>query len=556
MDKSQYLLFVETSGNQSYIYATNKLRENVGASELTYRVGTQWVMEAAGFLEAPTGRPQTYREWLGRGPARDGVEVVLATSGKALLIVAEQARAREILAALTTRAAREAPGLSVAGAVVALRSRQNADVASAIRAAHDRFSANRELMPTPVQRFAMLPFCEPCATSGLPASALDRESIAYAAPTLAKRSCVPDWFQRIRQVFRDQDDKFFIANSVDQLERDFDDLSWVGVVYSDGNGLGQIMMQFDKWLDPGDDYLATLRAFSIELDAATEEAFYIACQYLHALGAAKKLENGGKRLPVVPLLLGGDDLTALVHGGYALPFARHFLEAFERATEALPTIARIAGKALGVPRLSACAGVSIVKSHFPFHSAHVLAESLLRSAKIVKSEVQQKDKEQPHPCSALDFHVLFDAAFSSLATIREQRRTAHDGMRLWGGPYVVTARCRLEGARDVDWAHRHHMDALLERIDLLNRRDADGRPILPRSPLHMLREALWQGREVADARLAEAVRLRRHGIERLHEAKNSLFDDFGATRFIDALTGADFWAGVEQETKPTEESGQ
>ena len=558
-DTCEHLVFFETSGNQAYIYATNKLRENIGASELTYRAGTQWVLEAAGFAGVPTDKPAEFRKWLKPGQVRDGIEIILATSGKSLLVVRDdedKTRAREIIRSVTERAAREAPGLSITGAIVELASRGQEAVSSAMREAHERFNANRDLMPTPAQRFSMLPFCEPCATSGLP-SAGSRDNTFYAAPALAQREMADQWFERIRRVFKYQRDGLFIAASADQMEKEFEALSWLGVVFSDGNGLGQIMMKFKEWLN-GEDYLTTLRDFSVELDAATETAFYRASQHLEAMGAAQALKKQGrKRLPLVPLLLGGDDLTVLVDGRYALPFTRQFLAAFEEETAKSPTIARIARRALGAGRLSAGAGVAIVKSHFPFHSAHALAESLLKSAKQAKREVLQKMPKDginaAFPCSSLDFHILFDAAYSGLDDIRQERRTGRNGERLWAGPYVVTPVPELTEARSTDWASRHHLDELMRRVKAFNATDEDGHLRLPSSQMHSLREALAQGRTVADARLAETRWLDDRGLTDLLEEKDSLFHvdgDKTVTRFLDALGSAEFWPAVETQ-EPT-----
>lgn len=543
-----HLTLIETSGNQAYIYATNRLRDNIGASELTWRAGLRWTLEAAGMADWLNAGAAGLRERLRQQPrGPDGVEVVVAASGKAIVLCDSPQRARALVAAVTERAAREAPGLLVTGASVPLADRGKVgDVAQAMHALHQQFNTARDAMAGAMQREALMPFVQPCATSGRAAAALERDGEAQSAMTRAKTAVAGDWFERVRPLLPQVEGRRLrIAHSADQLERDFA-VPWAAVVYADGNGLGQILLSFERWLGHGADYLAALRGFSLALDAATEAAFGDACLALWTL--LDRDEAGDRRLPVVPLVLGGDDLTVQIDGRLALPFTEAFLRAFERRSGEHEAIRAVAGPALGVPHLSCGAGVAIVKPHFPFHAAYELAEALLQSAKAVKRRVQRGS--QPWPCSALDFHVLYDASGGDLHTIRA-RRQADDGSRLWGGPYVVTPLAELAGADPAgqDWARLHHLDGLLGRIRALAA-TADGRRRLPASQAHWLRDGLAAGCAASDAQLAALRRYEAAGLTALYEdggdgAATLFARDVGSdqrfTRFLDALSAMDFW---------------
>jgi hypothetical protein len=498
-----HLTLIETSSNQRYIFATNKLRENVGASELTYRVGTEFVLAAVQKitgvpLPAADRRAVLRRELNPRIEDGGAVEIVMATSGKALLLTRDGDTARRIVRDVTLTALETAPGLDVAGVVGAAFEWTRDSLDEQVGRVHALFEQQRARRPSPAMRFHRLPIVAPCATSGLPAAAYDAggpEPGLRSAVARAKRENAKPGIERIAELLPER-----LARSIEELERRFEGLDWLGVVHADGNGVGEILLKFGQHVGARDArgnrrYADALREFSVRLDECCLEAFRYALRVLPAQPARRR-----PLFPAVPLVLGGDDLTLVCDGRWALPFGRAFLCAFERETAKRAAVRDVARAAFGRDGLSACAGVAIVKPHFPFHLAYELAEELLQSAKGVKTHVKRGDKPWA-VASALDFHVLFDASGSRLADVRAGLTPG--GASLLARPYVITAPDELGDAEGRDWCERHHWSRLEQRVAaLLRPSDEDAaRPALPRSQTHWLREGLFLGREEADARL-------------------------------------------------------
>ena len=209
-------------------------------------------------------------------------------------------------------------------------------------------------------------------------------------------------------------------------------LSSVGVVHVDGNGVGAIMRDLGKAFKKTNDTLDKLaeapyprepnpcgkkppRVCPNNKKPPRFQWFIMEVNYRldgvvkAAVAAAwKDIEDyahGRKAPPVVPVLVGGDDLTVYVEGKFAIPFAEAYIRHYEELTEKdelLKQLAVVAGAKKPGP-LTASAGVAIVGRNFPFHIAYDLAEELVsRGKKLGK-------KPGTVPCSTINFHVLRDA---------------------------------------------------------------------------------------------------------------------------------------------------
>lgn len=467
---SNVLVMLQTNSNQPFIFSSPRLREQIGASfEITLL--SRWVEEEAKCLLKAEDLPNTF--W------------VSDSSGKVIVRFAghddaPESHARALIREVTLRALTDAPGLDVTGVFIATGTGevQPKDLESLDRE-FSAYSLNRR---PALARFPQFPFLERADESALPASAaLSEEDLdrirEYAGGSLMVPILSDDHGQVPTQTGKDKDRSLSLPSRVKrtwsrsarrlqlreviarqdsslsdeevrdrignlnedpfQLERAFQDvsdedgatkplpeLSSVGVIHIDGNGVGAIMRDLGRAFDTVNARLDSLKdpayqrrdnpcsikddrfqwfvmEVNYRLDGVVNQAVAEAWQTVDNIAGVNHL----KTLPVVPVLVGGDDVTVYTDGRYAIPFAEAYIRHYERLTgedDLLRELAVIADAPEPGP-LTASAGVAIIGRNFPFHIAYDLAEELVsRGKKLGK-------KKETVPCSTIHFHVLRDA---------------------------------------------------------------------------------------------------------------------------------------------------
>ena len=200
------------------------------------------------------------------------------------------------------------------------------------------------------------------------------------------------------EVAWEQNDAQAAANAIGRRSR------WA-VVCLDGNDIGKQFLAFHKLKKQGQaadaNELSWLRAMSSALSQATRHAFLDALVHVLQLwikdyGGQAPLdctylddqEPSGKHtlvLPLRPLIIGGDDVTLLIHPAYAMSFVRVMTKRFTERSADLASDYGATSKAQLWPatsgKLTMSAGVLYCKTTFPLNMAIEFAESLLKNAK-------------------------------------------------------------------------------------------------------------------------------------------------------------------------------
>lgn len=191
----------------------------------------------------------------------------------------------------------------------------------------------------------------------------------------------------------------------------WDPRNYVAYLVADGNGMGQV---FNQCQDP-----EQLRELSKSLTRVLIQSLAEPTKLLLETEAGIQ----SRFLPVLPLILGGDDVFLLMPAPYALDFARTFCLEYERQMK------EVVERWLPDVQPTMSAAVVICKASYPYTLAHRHGEELLAAAKGLSKTVAQ---EQGTTHSVVDFDVILG---SRLAIDEESKGPCRASLR----PYWAVA---------------------------------------------------------------------------------------------------------------------
>lgn len=493
---SVHAVLIDTVSIQRYVFGSNKLKENIGASYLIQEVYESYLQKVINdiFPSANTD----FNAWKNE-PAKYQIEdfsipfeVGYIGGGNALLLFKEGIRAREFIERWTTTLLVETPGVVTA---VACDEFNLKDFQSENKKLFDRLQENkyRFIPQTVIPRHGITAECNHTGYSmDVWNEKEDKEehdyisSVAYAKICASKKAT-----EKLEGKFEKEfKGKFCFTDQLDGLGQMKGEDSHIAIVHIDGDGMGD---RFRKTKT-----LEEIRKLSISVKTATKGSFRILLKTItdrfqdiqNALGfdtdeKKKKYpgENGKKNIPLRSIIIGGDDITFVCDGRLGVYFASIFLEAFEKQ------------QVSDNEGLSACAGIAITKTKYPFHRGYELSEDLCKNAK-----KRRKEKGEIKG-SWLDFHIAYGGFLGTLDEIRASHYRAVQGNLIFG-PYKI-------GNHD-----KYGFDTLMKNIREL--KDPEKR--WPRSKIEELRQVLALGKEATET-FVNAIHVR--GLELPKIAENS-----------------------------------
>ncbi|MCF0208680.1 MAG: hypothetical protein HUK07_04450 [Bacteroidaceae bacterium] len=293
MNKEKFLYGAAVQGIQGFIFQTSDLKDIVGASELVEEICTS---EFTKFTN------------------KDG-DSVLQAAGNIKHIFHSAEACMRVVREFPKHVMEIAPGITISQAVVKMEGDYE-DFSEAVDELEKRLRTQRN-RPMPSITTGLMGI-KRSNNSGYPLVKIEKEEMFDAAKNAKQKYY--DYHILYEKGFGESVNPNHFPFNIEDITLRND---WVAIIHADGNGLGQIIQKVGKKEEE-------FKNFSKNLDKATTNAAKAAWERV-------KTENVGKytRIPMRPVVLGGDDLTVICRADFAINYVAAFMSEFETQTEEL-----------------------------------------------------------------------------------------------------------------------------------------------------------------------------------------------------------------------------
>ncbi len=460
MERVVYGVLLDTVSIQRYVFSTNNLKENIGASHIVediYDSHLKAVIKEM-FLSIDDDLFDSWEkspDTIVISSPSVPFEIGYIGGGNAFLLFKDEAKAKEFVNKWTMRLLVHCPGLTPASAIAKIDFN---DFSSSLKALFKKLAENKSsfIPETVIRRHGITAECPRTGYSAeVWALKLPNDKQNYISSVSNAKIEASEMADRRLQLHLEEcslASKYTFTNQLDKLGQSRGDESYIAIVHIDGNNMGERFKAQNNLKDLRDLCIslkeATLNSFKSMLKKVDEDFNLIKDGELN-------IQKDGYReiLPLRPIIIGGDDITFVSDGRLGLWLAKVFLDEFQRQ--------RVSDN----KPITACAGVAITKTKYPFYRGYTLSEELTKNAK-------EERKSANDNGSWIDFHIAYGGFSGSLSDIRKTHYM-NSGVRLFLRPYKTS-----------------DFDELLLGVSHFKKRQ-NGKPQFPRSKIMDLRQVLY-----------------------------------------------------------------
>ncbi len=381
-----YLLLVDLRAIQGYIFSSNRLKDNVGASFLV----------------------SSFFKGIKAGSEDVSPEDVVIGGGNMFCRCKSREEAEQIIRDLSRKAIEKCPGLSF-GAVYAERQEGETEQ-ELVKQLWDKLQKEKQSrwQQTVLPSHGINAQCSSSIYAAeyveIDADADEENKVKLISSVVkAKRDASEAANRQIAKEYQGiLGNDFAFTDNFECLGTLKGEESYLAIVHIDGNDMGKKFAEcssFEAYKELSGQVDAVFgRAFSHLVQYTVDQINY--GEWQHYQGRLKRVKEGENKkfFPIRPIFIGGDDVTFVCEARLGITLALEYVNKV---------------KELSNGEYSCCAGVAIAKESYPFYQSQQMAQALCRSAKN-----KRKDKRSDAPY--LDYQLLDSSTTDPLEMIRSQ----------------------------------------------------------------------------------------------------------------------------------------